>query len=84
MTLQDFVNNRKQLFWGIKDPANLSDNAIVEAILNYGDFDDVKLLFEILTIKKAADIFNRQIKSRRCNYRPKIKNYFSLYFNKYA
>lgn len=84
MTLQNFVNKRAHLFWHIKDLNDISEDFILEQVLNYGDFDDVKLLFKILGIDKAADIFRQQLRKKRCNYRPEIKNYFKLYFAKYA
>ncbi len=72
------------MVWYVKEPENLSQEAIVEAVLNYGDFDDVKKIFSILGIKKVAEIFTKQIGRKRINYRPEIKNYFQLYFKKYA
>ena len=84
MTLKTFIKKRKHLIWYTKDFENLSKEAIVESILNYGNFKDVKELFTILDIKNVAKIFYKQIKRKRCNYRPEIKNYFKLYFEKYA
>lgn len=84
MTIQDFIKERPYLVWGTRNYENLSEEAIVEGVLNYGDFDDVKKMFSIFGIKKAAHIFKKQISQKRNNYRPKIKNYFNLYFKKYA
>ena len=59
----------------------------MEAVLNYGNWDDVKKLVAILGIKKVAKIFREKSKPSkigRQNYREKTKNYFSLYFNKHA
>jgi hypothetical protein len=84
MSLKEFIKKRKYLLWYIKDFENISEDAIVEAVLNYGDFDDVNKLINILGIKKVADIFRKKIKNKRCNFNPKIKNYFKLYFKKYA
>jgi hypothetical protein len=84
MTLQEFARKRKELFWSVKDPGKLSTEAIVEGILNYGNWDDVQTLFKILGIKKVSRIFRKQTSGWRTNYRPKIKNYFKLYFDKYA
>jgi len=41
-------------------------------------------LIEKLGIKKTASIFRKKIAGKRNNYRPEIKNYFELYFKKYA
>lgn len=84
MTINEFIKKRPYLVWGTENYDNISEDVVVENILNYGDFDDVKEMFSILGIKKTADIFRKQINQKRNNYRPKIKNYFNLYFKKYA
>lgn len=84
MTLLNFIKKRPHLVWSVKDYKNLSESAIVEAVLNYGDWEDVKKMISILGLKKTAAIFRKQLKQRRINYEPKIANYFKLYFKKYA
>lgn len=84
MSIKTFIKKRPYLLWYVKNPENLSEAAIVESVLNYGSFKDVKLLISILGIKKTARIFGSQIKKERNNYRLEIKNYFEHYFNKYA
>ena len=84
MTIIDFIKKRPYLVWYTKNYDNLSEEAIVEAVLNYGNFDDIKKMVKIMGIKKVAAIFRKKSKQRRCNYRPEIKNYFHFYFNKYA
>lgn len=85
MTINDFIKKRPYLIWYTNDYKHLSKEAIVEAVLNYGDWDDVKKMFSILGMKKTAAIFKKQTTGhRRINYRPEIKNYFSLYFKKNA
>ena len=84
MTISNFIKERPYLVWGTRNYENLSQEAIVENVLNYGDIGDVKEMFSILGVKKSAIIFKKQISQKRNNYRPKIKNYFNLYFKKYA
>ena len=84
MTINKFIEKRPYLIWYTKNFAHLSKEAIVEAVLNYGDFDDVKKMISILGMKKTAAIFRKKSKQKRCNYDPKVKNYFQLYFKKYA
>ena len=84
MTVGNFAKKRANIFWSTKNPEKLSDSAIVEGVLNFGDFDDVKAIIKILGLSNVAKIFRRQIRQKRNNYRPEIKNYFKLYFNKYA
>jgi hypothetical protein len=82
--LNVFIKKSPYLVWYTKNYSNLSEEAIIEAVLNYGSFDDFKKVVKILGIKKIAAIFKRGVNQKRCNYRPEIKNYFRLYFNKYA
>ena len=84
MKLTNFIKTRPYLFWYIKDLDKISPAVVVEQVLNLGDFKDVKLMFKIIGLKKTAAIFRQQIKKKRHNYRPEIKNYFSLYFKRYA
>jgi len=84
MTLKDFLKNKPYLMWYVKDISKISTDAAVEAVLNYGDFDDVKQLIKIVGMKKTAAIFRKNSRQSRSNYRPEIKHYFNLYFKKYA
>ncbi len=83
MNFKEFKQSRKYLFWDVKID-KLDEVAVVERVLNYGDWDDVQEMFEVIGIKKVAEIFREQISRRRNNYGRKINNYFSLYFNKYV
>lgn len=84
MTINEFIKKRPYLVWSTKNYEHLSNEAIVEAVLNYGNWDDVIKMIAILGIKKTAEIFRKQIKRKRNNYRSEIKNYFYLYFKKHA
>ncbi|EKD45904.1 MAG: hypothetical protein ACD_69C00081G0004 [uncultured bacterium] len=87
MTIHDFIKTRQQLIWWVKDYDQLNDSAIVEATLNYGDWNDVQTLFKILGLTKVAKIFQAQSKPSklgRQNYSAKTKNYFTLYFKAHA
>ena len=84
MSLNTFIKQRPHLTWYEAKPEMLSEGAVVEAVLNHGNFEDVRKLISILGIEKMATIFKSQIKRERINYDPKILNYFKLYFKKYA
>ena len=72
------------MFWYVKDPTKVSDEALVEAVLNLGDWDDVQKLEKLMGIKKMAEIFEKDTNRPRVNYDKKIINYFRLYFARYA
>lgn len=84
MDFKSFIKKRPYLVWSTRSFSKLSNEVMVEAVLNYGDFDEVQKMIKILGMKEAARIFRKQLKQKRNNYRPEIKNYFKLYFNKYA
>lgn len=83
-TLEKFIKTRPHLVWYVHDVRKLSEEAIVESVLNYGDFDDVKKLIALLGMQRVAEIFRKQTNPhrRRSNYNPKISNYFRLFFGK--
>lgn len=85
--LSEFIRKRPYLIWYSKDYEGLGAESIVEATLNYGDWNDVQQLIKILGMKRVAKIFREKSKPSkigRQNYDPKIKHYFRLYFNAYA
>ena len=84
MSLQEFIKKRPYLVWSTRNYDKLSNATILEAVLNYGDWDDFKQVIKILGIEKAAKIFREKSSQPRCNYLPKTKHYFTLYFDKYA
>ncbi len=84
MIIGDFVKKRKHLFWSTRNYDGLSSGAVVEAILNYGDMNDVRELIALLGMKEVAKIFRENTNRARVNYRPEVVNYFQLYFQKYA
>ncbi len=84
MIIGDFVKKRKHLFWSTKNYDGLSNDAVVEGVLNYGDMNDVRELIALLGIQEVARIFRENTNRARINYRPEVVNYFQLYFQKYA
>ena len=84
--LYDFISKRKHLIWYVKDYRALNEEAIVEATLNYGNWNDVQGMIRILGIARAAEIFRKQMITgrQRGNYHRKTRHYFNLYFNKYV
>lgn len=87
--LKALIRRNAHLFWYSKDSEkeNLPLPVVVEFFLNYAEEDSVKELFKIVGVKKVKTIFLNQLNtSERVanNYNPLSKNYFKLYFAKYA
>jgi hypothetical protein len=84
MTIQEYIEKKPYLVWHVKDYEGLSKSSILEAVINYGDWQDVQAIIKIIGIKNAYNIYRKKSGVKRTNYRPEIKNYFTLYFKKYA
>jgi hypothetical protein len=84
--LTTLIEQHKYLFWWVPENklADLSADAVVEAVLNNGDEKSVRQLFDILGVEKTAEVFYRQTANRRTNYRPRTVNFFRLYFERHA
>ena len=80
MRLQDIFKKKPYLAWDVKNPKKLSDEAVLERVLNYGDWEDVQELIKIKGKKEAAQLFKKTLSKKRTNYDPAIAHYFSLYF----
>ena len=87
--VKDYIDRHQELFWYSSSPKSekVSDDLLVETILNYGTMDDVRELFKVMRISKVAKVFFdaiSQSERRKNNYFELTENYFTLLFNKYA
>jgi len=87
--IKDYIDQRHDLFWYTPQPKSekVTDDLLVETILNYGTMDDVRELFRVMGIKQVAQIFFKSItqsERRKNNYFELTVNYFTLLFNRYA
>lgn len=87
--VKDFIRSHEALFWYAPEDKceTVSDELLVETILNYGDMDAVKQLFKLMGIENVAKIFFDAIggsERRGNNFHELTRNYFTLLFKKYA
>jgi|GEM_PF-333549 hypothetical protein len=78
------IKQKPYLVWYVKDYNQLSVNSILEAILGYGEWDDVLRIIQLWGKKKVRLVYRQITGKDRVNLRPETINYFNLYFNKYA
>ena len=78
------IKKKPYLVWYTKNYDNLSIKSIASSIINYGDWDDFQELKKIIGIKQLHDIFENIASRQRSDIKPKTKNYFNMYFAKYA
>lgn len=87
--IKQFIREHSNLFWYTPEDRkeDISNEFLVETILNYGDKDAVIQLFRLLGINKVAELFftsiNRSTR-RKGNYHEITVNYFTHVFRKYA
>ena len=57
--VKKFIEDHQYLFWYSPAPKSetVSDELLVEMVLNYGSMDDVRSLFAVMSIKGVAKIF---------------------------
>jgi hypothetical protein len=87
--LKQYIAKHKSLFWYTPEnkKEDISPSLLVETILNYGDMDAVKQLFQLMGIENVAKVFFddvNQSERKKNNYYPEIYNFFSIVFSKYA
>ena len=87
--IKAFIRKHSSLFWYIPEDKKeeISEDILVEFILNYGTLEDVKELFSLMGIKRVAEIFFESVnmsERRKGNYHELVLNYFTLLFNRYA
>ena len=84
--LKNFIRAHEALFWyspGDKGET-VSDELLVETILNYGNMNNIHDLFKIMGIHYTATVFRQMTGRKSKNIYPELRNYFELYFNRYV
>lgn len=84
MSINDIIKNKPYLAWYIKNPEKLSEQSVLEHVLNYGNWEDVQQFISIKGIAETAKIFHETVSHERTNYSPQIQSYFSRYFARHA
>jgi len=87
--IKQFIEDHQELFWYSPAPKSerVSDELLVEMVLNYGSIDILREFFSVMGIKKVAEIFFDSIgksERRKGNYHELTLNYFTLLFNSYV
>lgn len=79
------IKDYSYLLWYFPDEAKkkISDNTLVEMILNNGDWAGFERLIDTIGLQKVADIFFEHVNRRRNNYRKQTRHFFTLYFNEH-
>lgn len=82
--LRSLVKKNPALVWYTNAYDSLNAEAITEAIYNFGSWDEVQALHNILGTAPARSLFTTLMQKRRTNLRPRVQNYFTLYYDRHA
>ncbi|MDR3654040.1 MAG: hypothetical protein P4L34_13855 [Paludibacter sp.] len=84
--LKEFIQQHSSLFWYTPQDkkVDVSDEFLVETILNYGTLNEYKDLEKLMGIKEISSVFMGIKGRKKLNYFPEVYNFFYLYFKKHA
>ncbi|MDD2565488.1 MAG: hypothetical protein PHZ26_02740 [Candidatus Gracilibacteria bacterium] len=77
--LKEYLETRKSIFWYIKDINSLSDEAILEGIIKYGDWIDLKEIFKIFGKEEFKKIYDNLLNKKRTNLEKIEINFIDLF-----
>jgi len=87
--LKNFIRENGSLFWYTPEDKGekVTDELLVETMLNYGSLEQIQALFDVMGMRNVANIFFRSInlsERRKNNFFELTVNYFTLFFNRHA
>jgi len=84
--VKDFIREHQSLFWYSPEDKTetVTDELLVETIINYGSLENIHNLFEVFGLQETATVFRQMTGRKSMNIYPELRNYFDLYFDKYV
>lgn len=82
--LQHVIQKDPSLVWYTKDRENLTDESILEHVLNYGSWGQFQSIISSLGMPEATKMYAKLADKSRNNLKPRVKHYFDLYFSTHA
>ncbi len=79
--LLELTENNKEIFWDIapKYMADLSEEAVFERILEFGDIESFVGLIKLYGIKAFKALYGKILSKKRLNLSPKTVNFLDIY-----
>lgn len=86
MTREHLIDKHQNLFWYTPSEKRhqISDDLLVETVLNEGTLDDYRELMQTLGSHRVAEVFFSAKGRKKANYYPEIYHFFSLLLARYA
>lgn len=86
MTRDELIQKNKHLFWYIKKESlyNISDDVLVEFIINYGEMEAVKELIQVLGMENLKKVYKNITGKRVGNYLPASLHFLKLIVERFV
>ncbi|MCX6817109.1 MAG: hypothetical protein NTZ93_04565 [Candidatus Beckwithbacteria bacterium] len=82
--LASWLDEHRGLWWWVADVTKLSDESILEGVMNYGDWADFLQLKKWWGLDKIRLLFEKMTTQRRVNLRPPVRVLFNDYLTFHA
>jgi hypothetical protein len=87
--IKAFIRQNSDLFWYTPEDKreSISDETLLETILNYGDLNAVKQLLRLWGINQTADRFEKLVNEsdrKKGNFHELTLNFFKEFFKRHA
>lgn len=79
-----WLKKRRGLWWSTSQLDKLSDEVILEAVMNYGEWEDFLDLKRRWGLKKIKQLFGQMMSKRRVNLRQPVQALFRDYLAVHA
>lgn len=74
--LLTLAKDNKPIFWDIKNYKELSTEALLERLINYGTFEDWKKIYRFSDKQILRQVYEKITTKRRVNLRPQFKAFW--------
>lgn len=81
--LKNIIQKNPFLIWYTHDYNSLNEEAIAEALYNYGSWNTILELHKTVGLSYAKNLFYTLKNKPRSNLRPIVRNYFTLYYDRH-
>lgn len=78
------IEKNSSLIWYTKNYTALDDEAIAEALFNFGSWETIQEFHKTVGLAQAKALFHSLNSKKRSNLRPIVRNYFTLYYDTHA
>lgn len=82
--IKEFIKENQQLLWYTPDKSkeNISDELLLEMVINYSELDNILKLFKLMGLDKVKSILESFEGRKKNNIYPELYNFFMEYLKR--